>query len=254
MNKKKYILPAFGVALLVFSLYFSFAVFGQTAKSNCVITKIGNPGDQKPALPPECQTGGIDGVEVPPNLECKADGYCKMPDAIDGSHQIYSCVNNRWGSKELVSALYTVARNWKSKYPDGYLLIGDLNAAGHASHNIGIANDVYAMTKDDECVGNYDDNDKNYSCGSSNYNRDATIELGKMFVNTNIVLNIWYNDPEVNAAVMEYAKSTGKSPRLFDSPKNSPTVPGMRPQPGHANHFHLDVSIDPTLGFWEPGC
>lgn len=39
-------------------LFIPIVVFAQSAKSNCVITKVGDTGDQKPNLPPECQTGG----------------------------------------------------------------------------------------------------------------------------------------------------------------------------------------------------
>lgn len=249
--KKKVI---FFIFIITLALSTSHVVFGQSVTSNCVLTKIGSVASD-PVLPPGC-SNGIDGIEIPPSLIAHPSiaGYFKMPPSTDDSYRIYACENRTWGSQELIGVLHTVAKNWRQKYPQGFLYIGDLNATGHASHNIGIANDLSASTNGSDCVANYDNYDNDLTCGTSNYNREATIELGKMFVDTGIVLNIWYNDPEVNNAVMEYAKQTGKSPKLFDSPKNSPSVPGMRNQPGHANHFHLDIFIDPTLTFWEPNC
>jgi hypothetical protein len=238
--KRKLLLEIF-----IITAFFPIIIFAQTVRSNCWVTKIGNPGDQKPVLPPGCESPGgvIDGVETPPNLECRSDGYCKMPEATDGSYQLYSCENQRWGSKELVSVLYTVAKNWKARHSEGFLYIGDLTAAGHKSHFWGRAVDVYGMTNPNECVANYDDGDDNPACGSSNYNREETIELGKMFANTNHVLHIWYNDQAVNNAVLDHA-SKGHSPNMV-----------MQYEAGHANHFHLDVTQEPPkLPDYGPGC
>lgn len=49
-------------AALLFFLIFPVLIFAQTATSNCVITKVGDPGDQKPVLPPGCQTTGGGGI------------------------------------------------------------------------------------------------------------------------------------------------------------------------------------------------
>lgn len=208
-------------------------------KSNCVITKVGAPAGE-PVLPPECQTssggGPIAGLETPSNLECKPDGYCKMPNPTDGSYafEAPSCSGQHWGSKELISVLYTVAKNWKAKYPQGRLNIGDLTASGHKSHFWGRAVDLDATTNGSDAVADYT---------RGGYNREATIELGKMFANTNQVLNIWYNDQAVNNAVLAYSKE-GHSQGMV-----------MMYQDFHDNHFHLDVKQTPEkLPYWSPGC
>ena len=235
----------------------------QTVKSNCWVTKVGIPL-VSPVLPATCpSTGGlgIEGVETPPNLECKPDndplaGYCKMPNSTDDSYRFGdpSCHGQHWGSKELISILYTVAKNWKSKYSKGYLILSDLTAAGHESHGWGIAVDMDATTDGVDCAANYINGWR--SCAPPKFNRTATVELGKMFVNTGILAQIWFDDASVDSEVLDYARSTGKS-SLFKSteacPECGPDHGGMRTLGGHDNHFHVDVDR-PYLKTWLPSC
>lgn len=51
---KLFLIPFFLLALFAIP----FVVFGQTATSNCVVTKVGNASGE-PQLPPECVSGGI---------------------------------------------------------------------------------------------------------------------------------------------------------------------------------------------------
>lgn len=243
MNKKTYALPVLGFALLVFSLYFSFAVFAQTAKSNCVITKIGNPGDQKPALPPECQTNSIDGLLTPPNLQEHPvmKGYFRMPDPDDGSYRLITSGDCLYGSPELISVLYTVAKKWKEQHPQGYLFINDLNGPQppHSSHKWGRGVDLVATTDGTDRVA---DMTENYGP----YNRIATVELGQLFASTNKILNIWYNDAPVRKEVLDFA----------NDPKNPNHSAGMNMEwiKGHDNHFHVDINLEPLLSTWAPSC
>jgi hypothetical protein len=243
MNKKTYTLPVLGLALLIFSLYFSFSVFAQTAKSNCVVTKIGNPGDQKPNLPPECQTNSIDGLQTPPNLQEHPvmKGYFRMPDPDDDSYRLITSGDCLYGSPELISVLYTVAKKWKEQHPQGYLFINDLNGPQppHASHKWGRGVDLVATTDGIDRVA---DMTENYGP----YNRIATVELGQLFASTNKILNIWYNDTPVRKDVLDFA----------NDPKNPNRSAGMNMEwiKGHDNHFHVDINLEPLLSTWAPSC
>jgi hypothetical protein len=234
--------------LLVFTVSFLFMpialVFGQTAQSNCVITKIGAPDPATlPNLPQGCTQPGqhtpLDGLLSPPNLiphQTRAGYYQLPPVSPDNSYDVYTCDNQLWGSKELIDVLYTVAKRWKQKYPGGYLYIGDLNASGHASHKWGRAVDLEATTNGTDMVADFTEK-------FGPYNRVATVELGKMFVDTNLVKHIWFNDVSVNSEVLKYASDTGRSKNML-----------MQPITGHDNHFHLDINLEPLLEPWEPSC
>ncbi len=221
---------------------------------SCVITKVGAPKGPPPALPVECMGTGTDipgagGIEYPPNLKCKTDGYCQMPKSTDGSYafEAPTCDGQHWGSKDLIGTLYTVAKRWKQKYPKGRLNIGDLNASGHKSHFFGIAVDMDATTDGKDAVADMT---------RGGYNREATTELGKLFTDTDQIAEIWYNDQVVNKAVLKYAKDTGKSSfyKPTDAcPECSSSLGGMRPLVAHDNHFHVDVKRK-YLKNWGPGC
>ncbi|HUQ85566.1 MAG TPA: hypothetical protein VM077_04535 [Candidatus Limnocylindrales bacterium] len=231
-------------ALFIF-LVLPIIVYAQTAKSNCVITKIGNIGDQKPVLPPECQTAvgpiGPNGLITPPGLACRDDGYCKMPESDDGSYRLITSGDCLYGSKELITVLYSVAKTWKQKHSGGYLFINDLNGPNppHSSHKWGRAVDLVATTDGADRVADMTGN-------FGPYNRPATVELGQIFAATDQVVNIWYNDQPVNNDVLEFV----------NDPKGSGRSSGMvmMQQKGHENHFHLDVKLDPYLPVWQPGC
>ena len=231
MNYKIKLIPLF---ILFFILSFPLLASAQTFYSNCVVTKVGNPANA-PALPPECATGDL---TLPPNLGVENPthpGYFQMPASTDDSYNLYTCRNRNWGSRELISVVYSVAKRWKTKYPQGRINIGDLNAVDHKSHNWGRAVDLDATTNGKDWVSDYT---------KGSYNRQATIELGQMFVDTEKVLNIWYNDQAVNNAVLSYSKASGKSKGMV-----------MHPIEGHDNHYHLDVRQTPEkLSFWTPDC
>ncbi|MBU2632840.1 hypothetical protein KKG52_03940 [Patescibacteria group bacterium] len=207
--------------------------------SQCVAVRVGDPKTDpnssqcKQITPPagSAKTGYEQPKIITPHPYKL--GYWQLPKSSDGSYKIYTCSGRTWGSKELVGVLYTVSKIWKQKHPSGWINIGDLNATGHKSHKWGRAVDLDATTNGKDWVADFT---------KGNYNREATIELGKMLVDTGTVRSIWYNDQAVNRAVLDYARQTGRSKNM-----------NMKPITGHNNHFHLDIEI-PLLSVWEPGC
>lgn len=224
--------------IVVFS-YLGLQVFAQTATSNCVITKIGDTGEQKPVLPPGCANinGPIEGLISPPNLQCRPNGYCQLPESDDGSYvfEPFTPPSERWGARELVDVIYTVAKQWKQEYPNGRLIIGDLTAyAGHDSHKYGTDVDLDATTDGVHWAADFSD--------WSIYDRDATVKLGKMFANTKLIKYIFYNDQPAVDKVLDYS-------------------PGENPSKGmqmfyvvnHHHHFHVRVNVV-DLCYVGPDC
>jgi hypothetical protein len=168
---------------------------------------------------------GIDGVECPPNLggpDPARNDYFQLPKNPD-AYSSYSSSNNQYGSKELVCVVYTVGKALKAKYPGASLHIGDMNAAGHKSHFWGIAMDLVALNNGSIFAA---DNTK------SGYNKQATVDLGKLFVDTGIIQNIWWcgTDGSIEE-IRAYAESKG-------------TPINIRCISGHNNHFHVDISCE----------
>lgn len=163
---------------------------------------------------------GIAGVEMPPNLGPEEqNGYYLMPEATNGEY-IFSTGSNHYGSKELVGAIYTVAKKWHEKYPTSRVRIGDLNArGGHLSHTTGV--DVDITTEDT-------------SAANTGGNAEMSKELARMFADTGIVELIYYNDKAVQDDFNAYAKSKGL-PATMES------------WSGHDNHFHVRVLDDYKL-------
>lgn len=172
-------------------------------------------------------TPTITNLDCPTNMtNTKTVGsttYYKLPDAAGGEYTIYSKDSRRYGHKELVCVLNTVAKAYKTKYgAKSTLSIGDLNAAGHKSHKWGVAVDLDAQG---DIVAA--DNQNN----PSKYNTEATITLGKMFVDTGLVKNIWYcSHDNALETIKSYAQSVGK-------PINGKCIEG------HWNHFHIDINV-----------
>ena len=243
------------LSLFFLSLSLSFFAFTSPATAvsatACAVTNFGSPPDNFP-VPPECASPSS-GIVFPPNMICKSDGYCQMPPSTDGSYQIYSCggtaTGKRWGRKELVGVLYTVAKRWREKNPGGYLRIGDMNAGNHLSHFWGIAVDINAKTPDKWAAN------RGYTGSSlANYDQQKTIELGKLIADTGYLYTIWYNDPVVQNAVFEYAK-TSESAKRYKYTTNTGGNPGMRYVLGHYDHFHLNIGPNSfKLNYWFNLC
>lgn len=180
-------------------------------------------------------------VSSPPNLGAQnSAGYYLMPNSPTGDYVFAegTCTAQRYGQKALVDVLYTVAQNWKAKYPDSRLRIGDLNASGHASHKWGYDVDVTtfnvkAQSKD---AAAWMDHPEYGSRG-----RVQSMELGKMFVNTKLVDMIFFNDEEVNAVVTAHAR------------QNNLPLTFMKYWSGHRDHFHVRLKL-PQGPVSAPGC
>lgn len=168
-------------------------------------------------------SSGITGVELPPNLGPEVgNGYYLMPEAPNGEYVFSnpSAEANHYGSKELIGAIYTVAKKWHEKYPNSRLRIGDLNArGGHLSHTTGVDVDITTEDKSAAQVGG---------------NAEMSKELGRMFADTGIIKLIYYNDKAVQDDVNAYAASKG-------------VTADMQNWTGHENHFHVRVKDDYKL-------
>lgn len=173
------------------------------------------------------QAGTIAGVQCPENLEAGPYGYYKMPEAPNGEYVIYSVQGRRFGTKELVCVLYTVGMNYNQAMSGkSKLYIGDLNGgAPHKSHKWGVAVDVDGGGE--LAAADYTPARKGV------YNTDATITLGKLFIDTGQMRNLWWcqNDNSLDA-IIEYAKSKGTP------------LEGAKCISGHQNHFHWDIKAE----------
>lgn len=175
------------------------------------------------------QTGSIAGLECPNTelntVQVGSTTYYQLPEALGDEYTIYSIEKRRYGHKELVCAIYTVAKAYKAKY-DGRskVSVGDLNAAGHKSHKWGVAVDI-------DAPGNLYAADHT----KGNYSKEATIDFGKLWVDTGILKNIWWCPPAGDDSIEQirsYAQAAGK-------PLNS-----IKCISGHANHFHVDINTE----------
>ncbi len=168
----------------------------------------------------------IDGVECPANLgepNSQRHNYYQLPSNPE-AYASYTNPDRQYGSKELVCALYTVGKAYKAAYPNSILNIGDLNAAGHESHNWGVAVDLSATPVGAGGVRAADNTRANYST-------EATIKLGQLFVDTGIIQDIWWCDAGDGsiAAIKDYATSKGLALNI-------------KCLPNHYNHFHVNIN------------
>lgn len=193
------------------------------AFANFLVEQIGSP-------PVSGST--LDGVECPANLEPHPTqaNYYKMPEAPNGEYHIYSADRRRYGSKQLVCVLYSVGLAYdKAMGGRSKLDIGDLNAAGHKSHYKGIAVDIDAK-------GELAAADHTAARGGE-YSTEATITLGKLFIDTGAMKNLWWCDPGDGSldAIIKHAESLGNP------------LKGAKCISGHKNHFHYDIKDDYAL-------
>lgn len=194
----------------------------------------------------ETQTVGtgatLDGVECPANIESlrhpSVAGYYQMPDAPNGEYTFDggATPDQRYGSKQLVCVLYSVALAYKAEFGDRSTIdIGDLNASGHKTHYKGVAVDLSA---DGSVTAANDHNDY------TTYSDEATITLGKLFIDTGAIKNIWWCPPDAlsddaangasHNAIRQYAESKG-------TPVNIKCITN------HASHFHVDIADEYAL-------
>jgi hypothetical protein len=245
MNYKFPIIAVSFFSLVFLALFLTPSVSAQAV--GCAITKVGNPAGQPPALPPECQSGVFTPpgqIIYPQNMKCVGQ-YCQLPDPPTGSSKAYVKIRHHsggpwqdWGSREMIGVIYTVAQNWKFKYPQGYVIVGDIASNYHLTHDNGLAADITATTNLKDCVAQqlkYDNRCAHTSSGPfyqtppvtyGPYNAPATIELGKLFMDTGKVRQIIYWDKSTNviSELRKYAKNTN-----------------IAEKSDHPNHFHIDI-------------
>lgn len=177
-------------------------------------------------------------------------GYYKMPPPTGTEYEISSCDGHHYGSIELLTLLNKVAFDWKAKYTDGsYLRIWDINATGHASHRNGVDVDIDIsnLSAANMCSDFYS---QPGTCGEGlNEGQCRSIELGKMFVSTNIVKMIFFDDPEVNARITAWARANGKDNLQVIEPWGTQACDA-----GHHDHFHVRVLDDYQKETWAAPC
>lgn len=184
----------------------------------------GQDAEQKPF---EQEVGKI---LYPPYLGEKNElGYYQMPGSPlweflqKGQAEVFdndeACQAQRWASRELIGGIYTVAKAWNTKFPDSKLIVGDLNASGHASHKVGNDVDIYM-------------GDKSINVGTAQFNRVRSTELGIMLIKTGFTDLIFYNDKDVIKAVNDYARANNLSGE-------------MQYEDNHDNHMHWRIKHEP---------
>lgn len=192
-----------------------------------------NPGSSSSSA--AC-SAGLEGVQCPANMEAhpNREGYFKMPVAPNDEYKLYSSESERYGSKQLVCVIYSVALAFNEAMQGrSKLRIGDLNAAGHASHNRGIAVDLSGEGELQVASHTAD--------WKGTYDKDATILLGKLFADTGVLRNIWWCDPgdDSTEQIKAYAQTKGLEGDI-------------KCISGHKDHFHVDIKHEYRLDFWEP--
>jgi hypothetical protein len=255
---------------------FLFAPFIPTASAQstgCVIIKVGTPTGPSPTFPPGCQQViPSTGIAFPPNLEpCLgvdsdisesrggvAGEYCQLPPGVtketkrvfydEGGVHIYEKriqgTKNElkwqdWGSKEMIGVIYTVAKRWKAIYPEGHVIVMDITSNYHLEHHWGVAVDIFATTDGKHCAAS---NGPNGRCPYGPNDLNATIQLGKLIIDTGYLNVIWYSDTNANAAIFAYAHSV--DPKRY--PVNGRFNTGIRPAENHWDHFHLLIDRTKT--------
>jgi len=187
----------------------------------------------------------------PQNSGGLAGKFCQMPPAPDGSYEL---IGTRWGSLEMIGVIYTVAKRWKSVYPEGNLIIGDITAAGgHISHFYGVAADITATTNKHDCVADMVPGGDG-RCRYGTFNPEATTELAKMFIDTGYAdLFLFKSDVEYtrypNPDIPKGFKTTFTK-EIFNYGRskfpNRITYSNriIQNRNDHNNHFHLYIDRD----------
>lgn len=183
----------------------------------------------------------IDDLQCPANLEPNPTqpGYFKMPGAApNNEYTVYSQTSKRWGSEVLICVIHTVGIAYNQAMgEDSKLRVGNLNTPlgqPSKSHRWGTAVDVSAAGS--------------IQAGSWNkpwkgvYSKEATVLLGKLFVDTGRIKNIWWCPPandDSSEQIRNHAQSTGK-------PVNIKCISG------HKDHFHVDLKDEYRLQVYSP--
>lgn len=217
----------------------------------------GGPVDDGGGAPVPGGGGGPGGVANDPEFIKRAGapnemGYYNMPAAVNGEYEFDKpqCPGYHYGSIELLSLINKVAFDWKAKYTGSVLRIWDINSDGpHASHKVGVDVDIDVtdLSAANMCSEFYS---QPGSCGEGlSEGQCRSIELGKMFLSTNIVSMMFFDDPEVNARITEWARANGKDNFQIIEPWGNQACDA-----GHHDHIHVRVLDDFAKERFTPGC
>jgi len=194
------------------------------------------------------------GTSVPSNLLGPPNewDYYLLPNSPLYSYSGWgTCESHRWGSKELINAIYSAASAWKAKYPGSNFTTGDLNGpisgtvcpgtdrrCGHSSHGDGTGVDIMIYKSPGSWVS--------FGC-QINAPEQNNIDIGKMLIDTGVVKKIIFaTNPSdtrgirVRKAWTDYAESKGLTG--FDTYALYP----------HDDHCHVAVDPAYALSVWRP--
>ena len=129
----------------------------------------------------------------------------------------YGGTGNHTGTKCLAQLIAATSKAWKEKHPDDTIFIGDMNADGHLSHQVGVDVDLHTS--------------KAANMHLPGYSAQLSIEYGKLWMSSGAIVYIFFNDASVRGPVNNYAKENG--------------FPGvMDPEDGHEDHFHVRIKTN----------
>jgi hypothetical protein len=189
-----------------------------------------------------CLGGMLDGIECPATMEAHPTepGYFRMPEAPNNEYLVYSIASRRWGSQEMVCALHSVAlAYYEAMAGKSKLRIGNLNTPfdkPSRSHRWGVANDHSGFGEIQAA--------SHVVPEKGTYSKEATVLLGKLWVDTEILSNIWWCPPPGDTSIQEildYAQETQGG------------IEGqIKCVAGHKDHFHVDIKREFRLHIYSP--
>ncbi len=125
------------------------------------------------------------------------------------------------GTKCLVEFVAATSKAWKQNHPSDTIFIGDLNDAGHLSHQQGVDVDIYTTTAANMTL--------------PTYSKPASVSYAKLWFSTNNIEYIFFNDASVREDGNKYA--------------NQEHLPGvMNEWPNHEDHFHVRIQAPKSDG------
>lgn len=192
-----------------------------------------------------CEVPVVEGLECPAAMRphpTVAD-YFLMPDAPNGEYVANRAENRRWGSRELVCALHTVGMNYfREMNGTSRLIIGNLNTPygrPSVSHRWGTANDQWA-----------DGDVQAATTVMGRYDEDATITLGRMWVQTGILQDIWWCPPDASSEPQANGRTQVEIRNLASGAGQTVDIHCID---GHRDHFHVNILDAHRNAEFDPG-
>ncbi len=171
---------------------------------------------------------------IPPNmvLSANSDGKHVVPLSYNNAYEFWgnTPVSQRGGAFSTVKAIVFAAEQWNLIYPDNPVLVGDLDATGHQTHNKGGV-DTDWFIKD--MLTQYTESGEQGTAA-------------QMFIMSTILIKagadrLLLNNNEVASLINDWADRNNYSARMVT------TVPG------HSGHIHVDWQPDWMAGVtWTP--